>query len=153
LPSEQPLFVRPWTLQGVESIQQGCWPMLTPMLPAVVSSWLDVLWDTVEHEKQRCSSSHKLVRLAPTTSGVKYLSKNTLKHYLSIFLGGVSVLYFTIYIFANFYFCFSIFLKKIMYFLLHTFSLIPKSTHYILIGKWSNSHTYQENIPGHPYCF
>uniref|UniRef100_A0A8C7DTI1 Ig-like domain-containing protein n=1 Tax=Oncorhynchus kisutch TaxID=8019 RepID=A0A8C7DTI1_ONCKI len=33
---------------GVESIPQGCWPMLTPMLPTVVSSWLDVLW-VVDH--------------------------------------------------------------------------------------------------------
>ena len=30
--------------QDVVSIPHGCWPMLTPMLPAVVSSWLDVLW-------------------------------------------------------------------------------------------------------------
>ncbi|CDQ98769.1 unnamed protein product, partial [Oncorhynchus mykiss] len=29
------------------SISQGCWPMLTPMLPAVIS-WLDVLW-VVDH--------------------------------------------------------------------------------------------------------
>jgi hypothetical protein len=33
-----------WTLQGVESVPQGCWTMLTPMLPSVVSGWLDVLW-------------------------------------------------------------------------------------------------------------
>ncbi|XP_064796889.1 glucosidase 2 subunit beta-like isoform X3 [Oncorhynchus masou masou] len=33
-----------WTLQGVESVPQGCWLMLTPMLLTVVSSWLDVLW-------------------------------------------------------------------------------------------------------------
>ena len=43
-PSEQPQFVGAWTLQGVESIPQGCWPMLTPMLPTIVSSWLGVLW-------------------------------------------------------------------------------------------------------------
>uniref|UniRef100_A0A4W5L8I7 PR domain zinc finger protein 10 n=1 Tax=Hucho hucho TaxID=62062 RepID=A0A4W5L8I7_9TELE len=36
LPSEQPQFVGSWTLQGVESVPQGCWPMLTPMLPTVV---------------------------------------------------------------------------------------------------------------------
>uniref|UniRef100_A0A4W5PMM3 Uncharacterized protein n=1 Tax=Hucho hucho TaxID=62062 RepID=A0A4W5PMM3_9TELE len=30
-------------LNGVESVPQGCWPMLTPMLPTVMSSWLDVL--------------------------------------------------------------------------------------------------------------
>ena len=40
-------------------------------------------------------------------------------------------LYFTIYIFDNFYFYLITFLKKIMYFLLHIFSLTPKSTHYI----------------------
>jgi hypothetical protein len=32
-----------WTLQGVKSIPQGWWPMLTTMLLTVVSSWLDVL--------------------------------------------------------------------------------------------------------------
>jgi hypothetical protein len=53
--------------------------------------------------------------------------------------------------FWNFYFYFTTFLKKIMYFLRHTFSLTAKSTTYILSGKWSNSRTYQENIPGHPY--
>ena len=46
--SEQSPFVRAWTLQGVESVPQGCWPMLTPMLHRVVSSWLDVLWE-VDH--------------------------------------------------------------------------------------------------------
>ena len=36
-----------------------------------------------------------------------------------------------------------------MYFWLHPLSLIPKSTFWMLCmtGKWSNSHTYQENIP------
>ena len=43
LPSEQHQFVRAWSLQGVESIPQGCWPMLTPMLPTVMLSWLDVI--------------------------------------------------------------------------------------------------------------
>jgi hypothetical protein len=80
-------------------------------------------------------------------SSVKYFSKNTLKYYLSSFLG---CLYFNVFISPNFYF--TTFLNKIMYFLLHTFSLTPKSTLYILTGKLSNSHTYQENIPGHPYC-
>jgi hypothetical protein len=65
-------------------------------------------------------------------SGVKYLSKTTLKYYLSSYLG---YLYFTIHVFDSFYF--TTFLKTIMYFLLHTFS---------------NSSTYQEDIPGHPYC-
>ena len=60
LPSEQPQFVRAWTLQGVERVLQECWPMLTPMLPPVVSSCLDVPWvvdhswytrETVEREK------------------------------------------------------------------------------------------------------
>ncbi|XP_064875903.1 uncharacterized protein LOC115130063 isoform X1 [Oncorhynchus nerka] len=45
---EQPQFVRAWPLQGVESVPQGCWPMLTQMLPTVVSIWLDVLW-VVDH--------------------------------------------------------------------------------------------------------
>ena len=31
-------------LSGHESVPKGCWPMLTPMLPTVVSSWLDLLW-------------------------------------------------------------------------------------------------------------
>ncbi|XP_071030141.1 long-chain fatty acid transport protein 4-like isoform X1 [Oncorhynchus clarkii lewisi] len=34
--TEEPQFVRSWTLQRVESVPQGCWPMLTPMLPPVV---------------------------------------------------------------------------------------------------------------------
>ena len=60
LPSKQPQFAGAWTLQGVESVSQGCWPMLTPLLPTVVSSWLDFLWvvdhswytqETVECEK------------------------------------------------------------------------------------------------------
>ena len=34
--SEQTQFVGAWTLPGVESIPQGCWPMLTPMVPTVV---------------------------------------------------------------------------------------------------------------------
>jgi hypothetical protein len=32
LPSEKPQFVEAWTLQSVESVPQGCRPMLTPML-------------------------------------------------------------------------------------------------------------------------
>ncbi|XP_045557405.1 pulmonary surfactant-associated protein A isoform X2 [Salmo salar] len=48
LEKEQPQFIGAWTLQGVESVPQGCWAMLTPMLPTVVSSWLDVLW-VVDH--------------------------------------------------------------------------------------------------------
>uniref|UniRef100_A0A674EAH8 protein-tyrosine-phosphatase n=1 Tax=Salmo trutta TaxID=8032 RepID=A0A674EAH8_SALTR len=58
-------------------------------------------------------------------SCVKYLSKNTLKYYLSSF--DVSVLYFTLYIFDNFYFYLTTFLKKIMYFLLHMFFLTLKN--------------------------
>ena len=76
--SEQSQFVRAWTLQGVESVPPGSGSLLTPMLPTVMSSWLDVLWvvdhswytqETVEREKpiQRCSSWHKPVHLAPTT--------------------------------------------------------------------------------------
>ena len=48
LSSEQPQFFRAWTLQGVESLPQGCWPLLTPMLLTVVWSWLDVFWE-VDH--------------------------------------------------------------------------------------------------------
>jgi hypothetical protein len=88
LPSEQTQFIGAWTLQGVQSISQGCWPMLTPMLPAVVSSWLDVLWmvdhswytqETVDCENPEALQflTHKLVRLAPTTrpcsKALKYL--------------------------------------------------------------------------------
>ena len=62
LPSEQPQLVWPWTLQGVESVPQECWSMLTLKLPTDFfrSSFLDVLWvvdhswytqETVEHEK------------------------------------------------------------------------------------------------------
>ncbi|XP_055748193.1 neurotensin receptor type 1-like isoform X1 [Salvelinus fontinalis] len=40
---------RAWTLQGVANVPQGCWPMLTPMLPTVVSSWLDVLWEGYDY--------------------------------------------------------------------------------------------------------
>ena len=36
LPPEQPQFIGVWTLQGGESVPQGCWPMLTPMLLTVV---------------------------------------------------------------------------------------------------------------------
>ena len=75
-----PCRVIAWTLQGVKSISQGCWPMLTPMLSTVVSCWLDVLWvvdhswwttrETVECEKPSrvaVLDTLKLVRLAPTT--------------------------------------------------------------------------------------
>jgi hypothetical protein len=43
MPPEQPKFIG-----GVEGVPQGCWPILTPILPTVVSSWLDVLW-VVDH--------------------------------------------------------------------------------------------------------
>ena len=85
-------------------------------------------------------------------SGVKYFSKNTWKYYLSSFLM-VSVLYFITYIFDNFYF--TTFLKKIMYFTPYVF---PDTQKYVTFGmlsrtgKWTNSHTYQENILGHLYC-
>ena len=37
-----------WILQGDKSVPQGCWPMLIPMFPTVVSSWLYVLgWWTI----------------------------------------------------------------------------------------------------------
>ena len=66
-------------LQGVESVPQGCWPILTPMLPTVVSSWLNVLcvvdhswytWETVEGEKPSSIAvldTLKPVHLAPAT--------------------------------------------------------------------------------------
>lgn len=38
LPSERPKFDREWTLQGIQSVPQGCWPMWTLMLPTVVKS-------------------------------------------------------------------------------------------------------------------
>ena len=76
-------------LQGVKSVPQGCRPMLTSMLPTVVSSWLDVLWvvdqswytqETVECVKPSSVAvldTLKLVRLEPTTiprsTALKYL--------------------------------------------------------------------------------
>ncbi|KAK6299928.1 hypothetical protein J4Q44_G00299610 [Coregonus suidteri] len=62
-------------------------------------------------------------------------TKTTPYHRLIVLLKyflGVSVLSFTIYIYLYFYFYFTTFLMTIMYFLLHTFSLTPKSTRYIL---------------------
>jgi hypothetical protein len=69
-----------WTLQGVkrtlQSVPQGHRPMLAPMLPRVMSSWLDVHWVVdgiftgicwVCKTQQHCSSWHKPVRRAPTT--------------------------------------------------------------------------------------
>jgi hypothetical protein len=55
LPSEQPPFIEAWTLQGVKRVPQGCWLMLTPMLPTVVSSWLDdqCTWHLVLYPIQR----------------------------------------------------------------------------------------------------
>jgi hypothetical protein len=49
-PSELPQFVGPWTLQGVESVPQGCWPILTPMLQVV---WMSFgCWTILDtHEK------------------------------------------------------------------------------------------------------
>jgi hypothetical protein len=44
LPSEQPQFIGARTLHQCRKLPQGCWPMLTPMLPTVVSSWLNVHW-------------------------------------------------------------------------------------------------------------
>jgi hypothetical protein len=35
-PSPQPEYVVAWTLQGVERIPQGCWPMSTPIILTVV---------------------------------------------------------------------------------------------------------------------
>ena len=65
--TKQPQLVRAWILQGVESIPQGCWPMLTPMLPTVLSSWLDVRW-VVDHSNQiKLYLSH-----APNTTSVDF---------------------------------------------------------------------------------
>ena len=73
LPSEQPQFVRGWTLQGVESVPQGCWPMLTPMLPTVVSSWMvDHSWNTQETvECEKPSSVTVLDTLNPCLNCLK----------------------------------------------------------------------------------
>ena len=47
-PPQHPKLVGAWTLQGVKSVPQGCWPILTPMLPTVVSSWMEVfVWWTI----------------------------------------------------------------------------------------------------------
>jgi hypothetical protein len=56
------------TLQGVESVPQECWPMLTPMLPTVVSSWLDVLW-LVDHSRYTWET---VEREKPSSVAVKY---------------------------------------------------------------------------------
>jgi hypothetical protein len=53
------------TLQGVRSVPQGCWPMLTPVLPTVLDPHGKLLY--VWKIQQRCSSWHQPVRLAPTT--------------------------------------------------------------------------------------
>ena len=81
LPSEQPQSVGAWTLQGVKSIPQGCWPMLTPMLPTVVSSWLDVL-RVVDHpwytrETVECKKN----------SNVAVLDTNLWAYYHTLFKG------------------------------------------------------------------
>ena len=56
LQSEKPQFVG----HGLRySIPQWCWPMLTPMLPTIVSSWLDVLFLIFD--------TFKPVHLAPKT--------------------------------------------------------------------------------------
>ena len=70
--------LHPLLRQGVESVPQGCWSMLTSILSPVVSSWLDILW-VVDHSwytqetdrREKPSSvavlTLKLVRLAPST--------------------------------------------------------------------------------------
>ena len=55
-------------------------------------------------------------------SGVKYLSKNTLKYYLSRFGGYLDITLLLLHYIP----------EENLYFLLHTFSLIPKSTRHIL---------------------
>jgi hypothetical protein len=54
-----------WHLQGVESVQQWCWPMLTPMLPTVDRirvgwmsfGWWCIHWYTRETDKRENPSS------------------------------------------------------------------------------------------------
>ena len=79
LPSEQPQFVRAWTLRGVESVPQGCWPMSTsivqccvklPVCPSGGGPSLTHTWETVECEKPSSIAvldRLKSVHLAPTT--------------------------------------------------------------------------------------
>ena len=62
LPSEHLPFVRAWTLQGVESVPQECWPMLTPMLPTVLCQGNCSAWQI----QQRCSSWHTQTGAAGT---------------------------------------------------------------------------------------
>jgi hypothetical protein len=84
-----------------------------------------------------------------------WVSMLALKCVCTVVLGGICTSHIYLY-FDIFYFYFTTFLKKIMYLLLHTFSLILKSTRFRMLfrtGKWSNSQTYQENIPCHPYCY
>ena len=81
------------------------------------------------------------------SSAVKYLIKNTLKSYPKKQL---KYLYFTIYIW-----------QLLLHYIpkennvLFTPYISPDITFRMLsrTGILSNSHTYQENIPGHPYCF
>lgn len=84
------------------------------MLPLSVSLLSSPRWVLCFPSLQQSPSWFPLKAVGPSccvSSGVKYLSKNTLKYYLSRFGG---YLYFTISIFDNFYF--SSFLKKRMYF-------------------------------------
>jgi hypothetical protein len=86
------------------------------------------------------------------TSGVKCWSKNTLKYYLSSFLG-VFVLYFTIIFLTTFTFTSLHSLRKLctFYIIWHSKVLVTISM-LSSTGHWSNSHTYQENVAGPPYC-
>ena len=59
---------------------------------------------------------------AQLSSGVKILSSTKVTSF------GIG----TLLLFDSFYFYFTTFLQKILHFLLHTFFLTPKSTHYIL---------------------
>ena len=61
-------IVEDGTLQGVESVPQGCWPILTPMLPTVVSSCLDVLW-VVDH------SSHGKLLSVKNPEALQFLTQ------------------------------------------------------------------------------
>ncbi|KAM9407566.1 polyadenylate-binding protein-interacting protein 2-like isoform 1-T1 [Salvelinus alpinus] len=62
-------FVGAWTLQGVESVPQGYWPILTPMLPTVqVGSmyfgWCTIL-DTHRGCRYRVNGRHRCRRFHP----------------------------------------------------------------------------------------
>ena len=88
LPSEQPQFIEARTLQGVENIPQGCWPMLTPIRPTIVSNWLNVLW-VVDHSWYTQETAE---REKPSSISVSLPSSSqftlTVCHTPGVWLGG-----------------------------------------------------------------